>query len=336
MKKQASYWQKKTKNKVQCLLCPHKCVIDDGKKGICGVRKNENGVLYSLIYGSYSSIAVDPIEKKPLYHFYPGSSVLSLGSVGCNFKCLHCQNYSISTAIPDDFTHMKETTVEELMGLLEQYDCEGIAWTYNEPTIWHEFAMDASRVAKKKGLYTVFVSNGYINEEPLRDISDYLDAINVDVKGFTGEFYKNICKAGLNPVLDTCELCKDLGIFLELTYLVIPGYNDSSAEIQRFCSWVSEKLGSDVPVHFTRFHPDYKMNDVKSTPMKTLINCYDAAKKNGLDFVYVGNIAGSKYNNTVCPDCGNICIKRNGFYTNLEGIVGNKCSSCGRELPIIF
>jgi len=333
MKREAKFYKTLSDKKVQCKLCNHSCKIDNDNFGICQVRKNENGMLKTMIYGSTSSIAVDPIEKKPLFHFYPGTNVLSLGTIGCNFKCDHCQNYTISTANLN-FSYIREITPEQVIELAKERECQGIAWTYNEPTIWHEFAYDTSKLAKKSNLYTVYVSNGYIAEDPLREISKYLDAINIDVKAFDDDFYKKICKAQLKPVLETCELAKDLGIHLELTYLIIPNYNDSVEEITKFCKWVFEKLGNDIAVHFSRFHPDYKMANVPKTPMDTMIKAYEIAKETGILFPYIGNVPNGDYENTICPNCGNICIKRQGYLTNLDGINKNKCSKCKNSLPI--
>ena len=335
MIKEASFYNKLDDLKVQCHLCNHSCKILEGSTGICGVRQNKEGKLYSLIYGLCSSIASDPIEKKPLYHFYPGSHVFSIGTVGCNFSCLHCQNYNISVARPD-FSYMQKFTADDVVCLAKEHGCIGVAFTYNEPSIWYEFTFDSAKLAKKQGLYTVYVTNGYISEDPLRQISSVLDAVNIDVKAFTESFYKKVCKAKLQPVLDTCILAKELGIHLELTYLVIPGYNDSEKEVESFCRWVVEKLGCNVPVHFSRFHPDYNMLNVPSTPMDTMINIFNIAKKIGLFFVYLGNVPNGDYENTVCPKCGNICVKRVGFSTKTIGLDKGKCGNCGEDLGLII
>ncbi|MDH7516976.1 MAG: AmmeMemoRadiSam system radical SAM enzyme [Candidatus Thermoplasmatota archaeon] len=335
MKKEAKFWEKLADKKVQCHLCPHNCKINDGKTGICNVRKNEDGKLYTLIYGSCSSIASDPIEKKPLYHFYPGTDAFSLGTVGCNFKCEHCQNYTISTATPDVF-FIKNIMPEEAVSLAKQHGCRGIAWTYNEPTIWHEYSYDSMVLTKKQGLYTVYVTNGYINEEPLKELSKYLDAMNIDVKAFTEEFYKKICKAKLQPVLQTCELSKKLEIYIELTYLVIPGYNDSIDEIKKFCNWVVEKLGDDTPVHFSRFHPDNRLLGVPMTPMHTLQKIFNVAKESGILYPYLGNVPHGDYENTYCPSCGNLCVERLGYSTNICGLKDGKCLKCNNPIPMII
>ena len=334
MKKIANFWKKINDKKVKCSLCAHNCNINVGKVGICGVRKNENGTLYTLIYGSTSSIASDPIEKKPLYHFYPGTYAFSMGTIGCNFKCSHCQNFSISTA-KADFPFLKEITPEQVVALAKQHNCQGVSYTYNEPTIWHEFAFDSAKLVKKEGLYTCYVTNGYISEEPLRELSKYLDAMNIDVKSFNEDFYKKVCKSRLEPVLNTCRLANELDIHIELTYLVIPGYNDKIEDIRNFCRWIVEKLDVNTPVHFSRFHPDYNMTDVKMTPMETLLKIYEVAKEEGILFPYLGNVYHGEYENTYCPKCGSISIERNNYSISLEGLNQNNCSKCGNSMPII-
>ncbi len=335
MKKEAKFWKKMDDTKVQCNLCSHNCKINKGKVGICGVRKNENGILYTLIYGSVSSLASDPIEKKPLYHFHPGTYAFSIGTIGCNFKCSHCQNYSISTA-DTSFPYMKELTPGQVVDLTKQHNCQGVSYTYNEPTIWHEFCLDSAKVVKKAGLYTCYVTNGYISEEPLRELSYYLDAMNIDIKAFNDDFYRKICKSRLEPVLNTCKLAKELGIHIELTYLVIPGYNDSLDEVRKFCKWIVENLDDKTPVHFSRFHPDHDMINVKMTPMETLLKIYEAAKQTGILFPFLGNVFHGKYENTYCPKCGNILIERNSYTIDLEGLNKGKCRKCGYQLPIII
>jgi len=331
--KEAMFWEK-VNGKLQCTLCPHRCKISDGKRGICGVRESRNGALQSLIYGMATSVTPDPIEKKPLYHFHPGTYALSFGTVGCNFKCRHCQNYSISQA---DFEGMrfKRLTPEKVVEKAKKLKCEGIAWTYNEPTIWYEFTYDASILAKEAGLYTCYVTNGFIEAEPLEKISHYLDAMNIDVKSYSNDFYKRICKGKLQPVLDTCRLARKLDIFIELTYLVIPGENDDEDQLTEFCTWVKENLGENTPVHFSRFHPDYQMLDAKATPMSTLGSAFDIAKKAGIKYVYLGNVPHGEYENTFCPKCENLLIERVGFSTRGYYAQDAKCPKCGETIPII-
>ena len=331
MKHEARFWKPGEYKKAQCLLCAHTCVIPEDKTGICSVRKNEDGTLVSLIYAACSSVAVDPVEKKPLYHFFPGSRVLSFGSVGCNFKCEHCQNYDISTAQVSE-SDLQDILPKEAVSLAKQYGCRGLAWTYNEPTIWHEYCFDTAKLAKQEGLYTSYVTNGYITEEPLNELAPYLDAMNIDVKAFTEKFYETVCKARLEPVLLTCERAYHLGIHIELTYLVIPGLNDAEKEINEFCSWVVRSLGPEVPVHFSRFHPEYKTVKIPATPLKTLKQCYDIATRHGLLFVYVGNVPHGDYENTICPQCKHTVIERHGFQTVICGLKDGKCMFCGRVI----
>ncbi len=328
----AKHWTKLGDNKVRCELCPYRCVLKEGQIGVCRVRKNIGGKLYTLNYGSVSSIAVDPIEKKPLFHFKPKSEVLSLSTVGCNMRCKHCQNWEISQA-GMEFPYLREMSPDEVMKIARNY--EGIAWTYNEPTIWHEFTLDVSKMAKKEGLYTVYVTNGYINEEPLREIGQYLDAMNIDVKAFRDEFYRKIAGARLQPVIDTVERAYRMGIHIELTYLIITDLNDDSKEIRKFAEWVYE-LSPEIPVHFSRFFPMYKLTDKPPTPLKTMHNAYKIAKEVGLEYVYLGNTWEPEYESTYCPNCGNLLIERVYYNTELRGLTkAGRCNRCGKKINIV-
>ena len=331
--REAMFWKKRGE-KIECTLCPHRCKISEGKRGICGVRENQDGKLNTLIYGLATSVTPDPIEKKPLFHFFPGTYVLSFGTVGCNFKCQHCQNFGISQAKIEGM-RLQKLKMEDVIKTARRYKCDGIAWTYNEPTIWFEFTYDASVIAKKEGLYTCYVTNGFIEKEPLEMISPYLDAMNIDVKAFSDDFYKKICKGKLQPVLNTCKLAKELGILVELTYLIIPGQNDSESEIKEYCNWVVDFLGKDTPVHFSRFHPDYKMVDITATPMSTLNRGYEIAKEAGLRYVYLGNVPHGDYENTYCPNCGELLIERIGFSTRSHYAKDGKCPKCGSVIPVV-
>jgi pyruvate formate lyase activating enzyme len=330
--KEAMFWRKQD-GKVECMLCPHRCKISQGKRGICGVRENQKGILNTLIYGMATSITPDPIEKKPLFHFFPGTYALSFGTVGCNFKCLHCQNYNISQAKIESMRFQK-VKVEDVVKIANRYKCQGISWTYNEPSIWYEFTYDGSIAAKKEGLYTCYVTNGFIEAEPLKKISPYLDAMNIDVKSFTDDFYKKTCKAKLKPVLDTCILAKELDIYIELTNLIIPGMNDSEEEIRRFCNWVVDSLGENTPIHFSRFHPDYKMTDSIATPISTLTRAYEIAKDEGIRYIYLGNVPHGDYENTYCSDCGELLIERIGFSTRNHFAKDGKCPKCNSAIPL--
>ncbi|MFA5771453.1 MAG: AmmeMemoRadiSam system radical SAM enzyme [Thermoplasmata archaeon] len=327
------FWHSLSGKSVQCELCLHECKILDGKIGICGVRKNIDGKLHTLIYGMCSSTHPDPIEKKPLYHFYPGTYVFSLGTIGCNFRCPFCQNSEISQEYEN--ISQRKITPEEAIKDAKRYSCNGIAWTYNEPTIWFEYTYDSAILAKKNKLYTVYVTNGYINEEPLKKIAPYLDAMNIDIKAFSENFYQKLCKAKLKNVLSTCKLAKKLNIHVELTYLIVPTQNDNPDEIKNFCRWVADELGKETPCHFSRFHPDYKMTETYPTPMETLVTAYKIAKEEGLQNVYLGNIVDEKYESTYCPKCGNAVINRTGYDIETKYTVENRCEKCNEILPIV-
>jgi len=332
--REVSFYSHEEEGILRCNICNHRCKIREGKRGICGARENRDGKLYALNYGLASSINVDPIEKKPLYNFHPGSKVLSLGTIGCNFRCLHCQNYSISTASIGDYP-LEEITPEDVSTLAKEYGVGGVSWTYNEPTIWYEFTYDASKIAKRDGFTTSYVTNGYMTEEALKDISPYLDAANVDVKAFKEEFYKKICKASLEPVLRTCEIMKEEDIHLEITYLVIPTYNDDENEIREFCRWVVD-LDPSTPVHFTRFYPYYEMLDVPATPVETLKDAYKIGKEEGIEYLYLGNVSGLDEENTYCPNCGELLIGRSGFSIIRCDLKDGRCPRCGFKVNIII
>ncbi|QLH75710.1 MAG: AmmeMemoRadiSam system radical SAM enzyme [Methanomassiliicoccales archaeon] len=329
---EALFWEKEG-DKVRCRLCPHLCLIAEGRAGTCKVRTNVGGRLIALTYGKVSSIGLDPVEKKPFFHFKPGKTMLSFGSVGCNLGCLHCQNYAISQAGPSSF-FLRDVPPEKVPELVRNYDGQGVAWTYNEPTMWTEFVIDSGRLCKDHGFFTGFVTNGYINEGPLRELKGIVDAINIDVKGFNEEFYKKICKAKLQPVLDTVRTAKELGMHVELTYLVITNKNDGADEVGRFCEWAMS-IDPGMPIHFSRFHPDYRMMDVPPTPSATMERAYDIAKGRGLKFVYVGNMP-SDHESTYCPDCGSLAIKRSGFSIRMVGVRDGKCSKCGASLGLVL
>ena len=334
MIREALFW-KKLNGEVQCQLCPRSCKIAEGRRGFCGARENRGGKLFTLVYGSLVSMAADPIEKKPLYHFWPGSLVFSVATPGCTFSCRHCQNWEISQRKMGELS-TEEVSPEELVKLTKEYQCSGIAHTYSEPVIWIEYAIDVGKLAKANGLYNVYVTNGYISLDALRELAPWLDAANVDVKAFSDDFYRRICGVpGLQPVLDACEWMYKHRIHLEITYLIIPKENDDSNEIRRFCRWVAEKLSPEVPVHFSRFYPQYRMLEKPPTPIETLERAYRIAKEENLCYVYLGNVPGHPYDNTYCPGCGEVLISRYG-YTILEfNVVEGRCPKCGRAIPLV-
>lgn len=320
--------------KIKCHVCSHRCTIAEGKVGICRTRQNKNGKIYTLIYNTVSSEAVDPIEKKPLYHFLPGTLSYSLGSIGCNFRCEHCQNWNISQVNPEESYTMEITPETAIQRALES-GSKSISWTYNEPAIWHEYTFDSAMLAKKAGLKTVYVTNGYITQEALRRIAPYLDAYRVDIKSFSEDFYRKICGARLAPVLESTKLAKELGMHVETVTLIIPGKNDSPGEITQIVQWVHDNVGIDTPMHFTRFHPMYKMDGLHPTSLDTLEMAHDIAKKAGMRFVYIGNVGGHKYENTYCPKCNALLIDRLGFRVGAVKIRDGKCPECGETIPIV-
>jgi len=335
LKKLAKFWEESGDGKVRCRLCPRRCVIPPGGVGFCKARRNEGGKLYSLIYGSLVSMAADPIEKKPLYHFWPGSQVFSIAAPGCNFRCLHCQNWTISQASVEEIS-CEETPPERVIELTERYGCKGVAHTYSEPTIWTEYAQDVGKLAHEKGLYNVYVTNGYIELDALAELSPFLDAMNVDVKSFSDEFYRRICGVpSVRPVLDTCEWAVEHGIHLEITNLLIPGENDGEEEIRALCRWAVEKLGPGVPVHFSRFYPHYKLADRPPTPVETLERAVKIAREEGLRYIYIGNVPGHEADNTRCPECGELLIERQGFIVTRYDVKDGKCPKCGAEIDIV-
>jgi pyruvate formate lyase activating enzyme len=332
--KLAKHWEKKN-GKVKCNLCYQNCLIASGKRGFCGVRKNEKGKLYTLVHGKAVSAHADPIEKKPFYHFHPGTNAFSVATVGCNFRCEFCQNFEISQAKPEEIPTM-DLPPEKIVELAKQKGCQGIAYTYTEPTIFFEYTLDTAKLAKKQGLYNVYVTNGYIQEKPLKEISKYLDAANIDLKGFDEEFYSKICKARLKNVLKCIVNYHKLGIWIELTNLIVPGVNDDPKKIREMCKWVKDNLDTSVPIHFSRFFPHFKMNDRSPTDIETLKMAYKTAKEVGLKYVYLGNVPGNKEDNTYCWACGELLIERFGFSILQNKITKNKkCPKCGKKIDVI-
>jgi pyruvate formate lyase activating enzyme len=325
--KEALYYKVKDEQKktVQCALCPHGCVIAPDKTGICRIRKNVDGKLFSLTYDKFTSIALDPIEKKPLYHFYPGSAILSFGTLGCNFRCEFCQNFEISQADFDERL-VREVTPENALAMAMEYSSIGIAYTYNESLINYEWIKDTSALAAKKGLKNVIVSNGFISEEPFYNLADNIDAANIDVKSFRDDFYKKYCGGRLASVLRTVEILAKKGKHVEVTTLLIPGLNDSETEIKDLTDWLSS-VNDEIPLHFSRYFPQYKMS-VPSTPIETLKKAYKIASKK-LKFVYIGNVQGDDFNSTYCPQCRNLLIERQGYRTHVKGVSDGCCARCG-------
>ncbi|GAB6099884.1 AmmeMemoRadiSam system radical SAM enzyme [Halanaerocella petrolearia] len=324
--KEALYYQKK-EEQIECLLCPHYCKLTEGQAGRCQVRKVKEGKLRSTAYNKVSSIALDPIEKKPLYHFYPGSQILSLGTVGCNLKCKFCQNHRIAQ---DTEAPTRNITFEQAVSTAKRENSIGIAYTYSEPLIWYEYILDTAKLAKEEGLKNVLVTNGMINPEPLKELLPYIDAINLDVKAFTDEFYREICKGKLNPVKKTAELVYQ-DVLLEITTLLVPNLNDSREEIEELVAWIAD-LDSSIPLHLSRYFPNYQL-DKEPTSIKKMKEAKDIASQY-LDYVYLGNVNNKQSLITYCPHCDKPLIKRDyQLENNLQA--GNQCANCKAELNII-
>jgi pyruvate formate lyase activating enzyme len=330
--KEADFWKPLENNKVYCYLCPRYCKIGDGQTGFCFIRANIGGQLYSLGYGRPAAIHIDPIEKKPLFHFLPGTKIFSMGTAGCNMGCKFCQNWDISKAKADQ-VNSRELSPEAVVFNALRYRCPSIAYTYNEPTIWAEYVRDISKLARQYGLKNVMVTNGYVTEEALKSVYEYIDAANVDLKAFTENFYFKITLSHLEPVLKTLKILKhETSVWIEITNLIIPTLNDAKEESRELSKWILDNLGDEVPLHFTAFHPDYKLLDLPPTPKETLEQAREIAMEVGLKYVYVGNVF-SDGANTYCPNCKKLLIQRS-WHTILKyNLQGNRCS-CGQVIPI--
>lgn len=334
--KEALLYKELKDEKVQCNVCAHRCTILSDKRGICGVRENKDGKLYTLVYGKACAEHADPIEKKPLFHFLPGTNSLSVATVGCNFRCLHCQNAEISqmphqTGKIEGFDLSPEKVIEDA----KKFGCQSISYTYTEPTIFMEYALDCMKLAKKEGLKNNWVTNGYMTKETLELIAPYLDAANVDLKFFRDDLYVKTSGAKLQPVLDSLKLMEKLDIWVEVTTLLIPGYTDQGAQLEDMAEFIKQELGERTPWHITRFYPVYKMTDVPPTPSDLIDKAYGIGKKIGLKYVYTGNVLGDERENTYCPKCGELAIKRSGYEIGRFDKEG-KCEKCGENLDLIL
>ncbi len=327
---EAMFYEKLKDSLVRCTLCPRYCVIKPEERGYCGTRLNKDGILYAVSYGVVSSIANDPVEKKPLFHFYPGSMVLSLGTFGCNMRCPGCQNWEIAHIDP---TEPPNLSPEDCINIALREHSKGIAWTYNEPTVWFEYTYQTSKIARDKELYIVYVTNGYINEEPLDTIAPYLSAYRVDIKAFNPESYFRIANVkDFQPILNSATRAKKKwGIHVEIVTNVTPTINDDEKQLRDIAVWIRDSLGDETPWHVTRFIPHYNLRDLNITPPSTLEMAYEIGRSAGLKYVYIGNVPGHRYENTYCYNCNNLLIERYGFYIEKFLIKDNKCPYCGAE-----
>lgn len=320
---------------IKCLLCAQGCIIKEGERGKCRARINLNGKLKSLVYGRPVSIHIDPIEKKPFYHFLPGSQAFSLATAGCPLSCQFCQNWEISQAKPEDFP-VEYISPEKIVAASFSQNVPVIAFTYNEPTVFTEYLIDIAKLAKRKNISSVLISCGFMNEEPLKEMCEVLDAIKIDLKGFSEEFYRKVSAAELKPVLRSIKQISKTGTHLEIVNLVVPTLNDSDKMLNDLSSWIVNEIGPDVPVHFTRFHPDYKLLNLPPTPISTLEKARDIAMSKGIHYAFVGNVPGHPGNSTYCPKCGKIVIKRTGMFTTEIHLKNGKCEYCGQIIAGVW
>jgi pyruvate formate lyase activating enzyme len=320
---------------VRCELCPRHCEVAKDERGYCRVRKNIDGRYFSLVYGNPCAVNVDPVEKKPFFHLLPSSLSFSIATAGCNFNCKFCQNWEISQARPDD-TFNYDLDPSKVVEEAVRYKCLSIASTYVEPTIFIEYMLDVGRLAKERKLLKVMHSNGFVNEAPLKDLCRYLDGACIDLKGFTEEYYREITEGGLGPVLETLKRLKQWGVHTEIVNLMVPGKNDDMEQVRAMCRWIKEELSPDVPLHFTRFYPLYKLKSLPPTPLETLEQAWKTAQDEGLRFVYIGNIPGHPGEHTVCPKCKTRLIERTGYQVQVLQLKDGSCAKCGQPIPGIW
>jgi len=325
--KEALFYDKLGDKIVQCHICPRNCVIPQGKRGFCGVRENRGGTLYALSYGKTVAAHVDPIEKKPLFHFLPSTTAFSVATAGCNLRCKFCQNWEISQAKPEEVDYVY-LAPQDLVAKAKESGSLTIAYTYTEPVVFYEYMLDTAKLAKEQGLKNIMHSSGYVNELPLRQLAKYLDAANIDLKGFSEEFYLKLAEGSLEPVLETLKVLKEEGVHIEITNLILSGFNDDENLIIKMCLWIKDNLGPDTPLHFSRAFPMYKLTSLNPTPIETLERARKIALDCGLKYVYIGNVVGNPAENTYCPNCKKLLIERKGYFIVQDNVENGKCKFC--------
>jgi pyruvate formate lyase activating enzyme len=333
--KEALFWKDAGEGRVQCFLCPRQCLILQGQRGFCRARKNIKGKLYAINYGRPVALHVDPIEKKPLFHVYPGTKSFSIATAGCNLRCKFCQNWEISQLDPES-AKVAFVSAQEIVKGAKESGSKTIAFTYTEPTIFYEYMLDIAKLAKEEGIPCVMHSAGFINEEPLRQLAKYLTAANIDLKGFSEKYYSSFCEGSLASVLNSLKVLKKEKVWIEITNLIIPTANDSDEDIYNLCLWIKDNLGPETPVHFSRFFPMYKLLDLSPTPLSTLVHAKEIGQKIGLHYVYIGNIPQSAGEDTICPVCGKLLVKRVGYAVLENNIVEGKCIFCGANISGVW
>ena len=333
--RKARYWKKLEHKQIKCQLCPRQCVIDDHERGYCGVRENRGGTYYTLVYARPVTYHTDPIEKKPLFHFYPGSMAFSIATAGCNLNCKFCQNWEISQVTPEQVNSFYMPP-DKIAQMAKEYGAKAIAYTYNEPTIFYEYMYDTAEAGHREDVKSVVITAAYIEQEPIKELCKVVDAIKVDLKAFSDQYYKDVVHGELKPVLDAIETIHNQGRWLEIVYLVVPTLNDSEKEIKELSRWIMRNLGPDVPIHFTRFFPQYLLKNLPPTPVATLERCKAIADAEGLHYVYIGNVPGNPAENTYCPHCGKVLVERIGFTVRSMKIKNGTCPYCGTKIPGIW
>lgn len=332
---EARYYRRLAGRAVQCELCPRRCMIAAGERGFCRVRENRGGTLYSLVYGRPCSMNKEPIEKAPFFHFLPARQRITLATVGCNQRCKYCQNWEISQAAPGDVPNF-EMDPEMVVATARREGVPIICFTYTEPVVFYEYVAAVARAARRVGIRTCVVTGGYVNPEPLRELCGLVDAVKIDLKGFSEDFYADVCGSSLAPVLAACRTVVASGTHLELVNLVVPDLNDDSLTVAAMCRWVRDSLGDTIPLHFTRFHPDYRMQNSLPTPVKTLERCAAVARAEGLRYAYIGNVPGHRLQNTFCPFCGQELIRRNGYTVTADFVNQGQCPACRARIPGVW
>ncbi len=333
--REALHYEKLERQRIRCVLCPRECEVADRERGFCGNRENRDGVYYTLAHGNPCAANPDPIEKKPFAHFLPGTTAFSISTAGCNFVCKYCQNWQISQERPEQTRNM-DMPPERVCDLAEQTGCASIAYTYGEPVVFYEYMLETAAAGRARGLKNVMISNGYIQREPMRRLCGVLDAVKVDLKGFTEEFYRDTCRGKLKPVMDTLELLRDEGMWFELVYLMVPGLNDDPAEIRKMAAWIVETLGPDVPLHFSKFYPQYMLQNLPQTPIGSLMRARDVCIEEGVKVGYVGNVPGNRAAHTYCPACGEAVIRRVVHRVTENRLRDGKCPDCGERVPGVW
>ncbi len=331
----AEFYRKLDAREIECLLCPRKCQVGDKERGYCGVRENIDGEYYTLVYGHPCSANIDPIEKKPLFHYLPGTQAFSIATAGCNLNCKFCQNWQISQFRPEQIQSMRISPYQ-IASMAAEYECRSIAYTYSEPTIFYEYMKDCAIEGNKNAIGSVMISAGFIEKEPLEKLLPHLAAVKIDLKSFRQQYYDEICGGDLQPVLDTLATLHESGKWFEIVYLMVPTLNDDPREIEDLCDWIISRLGPDIPIHFTRFHPQYLLKNLPATPVRSLEIAYEIARKKGINFPYIGNVYGHRGENTFCPGCGRVVIERQGFRIDRISIDNGSCAECGRQIPGVW